>query len=56
MPDRHFLDFAKDLQFLLNMLRVDKVVVIGHSAGAVYAAAFAVEYPYLVTAVALVAP
>jgi len=56
MPDRHFIDFAKDLQFLLNILCIEKVVVIGHSAGAVYAAAFAVEYPYLVTAVALVAP
>jgi len=56
LPSRGFSDFSEDLHTLLSVLHIKKVVVIGHSAGSVYAAGFATAYPKSVKAVGLMAP
>jgi len=55
-PSRGFSDFSHDIHTLLSVLHIKKVVVIGHSAGSVYAAGFATQYPKSVKAVGLMAP
>jgi pimeloyl-ACP methyl ester carboxylesterase len=49
-------DYAASLARLLDALALTRVVLLGHSLGALFAAAFAVRFPDRVAALALVSP
>src|SRR4051812_15499994 len=42
-------DFARDLKFIFDELKIPKAIVVGHSMGGRNAIAFAALYPELVT-------
>ncbi|MEO6547107.1 MAG: alpha/beta hydrolase [Ferruginibacter sp.] len=51
------LEFAKkDILFLIDSLRLGKVIIYGHSWGALLATAFALDYPEKVTSLIFVGP
>lgn len=49
-------DFVEDLRMLLDHLRIEQAVLVGHSIGGQIAADFALAYPHRVTKLVLVAP
>lgn len=49
-------DYAAALSRLLDALQIERIVLCGHSLGALFAASFAARYPTRVSAVALVSP
>ncbi len=53
-PGRSLLDWAMDVEALLDALHLDRVALIGMSGGAPYAAACAHSIPHRLTATALV--
>lgn len=49
-------DYAAALSRLLDAVRIERIMLCGHSLGALFAASFAARYPARVSAVALVSP
>ncbi len=49
-------DYAAALSNFLDALEIDRVVLVGHSLGALFAGSFAAQYPARVAALALLSP
>ena len=52
----NFLDMARNTRLLLQSLKVDRVMVVGHSMGGMLAARFATQYPDIVERLVLYNP
>jgi pimeloyl-ACP methyl ester carboxylesterase len=52
----NFHDMARNTRLLLQRLRIDKVMVVGHSMGGMLAARFATQYPAMVERLVLYNP
>lgn len=50
------VDFAKDINLILKEMNIESVHLVGCSAGAVYACAFAATFPSIVKSVNLISP
>jgi pimeloyl-ACP methyl ester carboxylesterase len=53
-PDRHIMDWSKDVSALADHLRLEQFAVLGYSGGGVYAAACALAIPQRVTRAGIV--
>jgi pimeloyl-ACP methyl ester carboxylesterase len=52
----NFSDMARNTRLVLQSLKIDKVIVIGHSMGGMLAARFATQYPAMVERLVLYNP
>src|SRR2546423_990175 len=52
----NFSDMARNTRFILQSLKIDKVMVVGHSMGGMLAARFATQYPAMVERLVLYNP